>query len=192
MPEEAIAAITVIICVSTLAVTIWLVRWWHSRFKSVITEFMEAGAARNLEAAYACCSPHSPAKEEIAGVIESSYEVFASYERLSINSQNPKSDGGIDSYYVKGDIIYTGKQSLPLEAWLAKDNDVWKITGIQIGSTVKRWSSKKTRIAIGVGALGVVLAIVGSMYGSFISVFVGFVVIISVGIWAANNLLKKK
>ncbi|HUX47941.1 MAG TPA: hypothetical protein VMV76_02005 [Dehalococcoidia bacterium] len=133
--------------------------------ESVITKFMEAGVARNVEAAYACCSPHSLTKEEIAGLIERSYKVFASYERLAISSQNPKSSGGINSYHVKGDIIYTGNQGWPFEAWLVKDNDVWKITGIQIGSAVtavklRWWRDKKKLVIIGlVTVAGVIGAI---------------------------------
>jgi len=136
----------------------------RTEVESVITEFLEAGAARNVEAAYACCSPHLLAKGKIAELIERSYKIFAGYERLAINSQNPKSSGGSYGYHVKGDIIYTGNQRWPFEAWLVKDNYTWKITGIQtgstVGSTIKKWSSKKTRIvAISVGVLAVVVLV---------------------------------
>ena len=142
----------------------------HSEFKWVITEFMEAVAARNVKAAYACWSPQSATKEEIVGVIESSCHVFAGYERLTINSsRSGQSSGGIDSWYVNGDVIYTGDRSLPFEAWLVKENSVWKITGIQIGSivgaTAKRWSSKKTRIvAISVGVLAAAVLVPGLVH----------------------------
>jgi len=105
-----------------------------SGVKPVITEFMQAGEARNVEAAYACWSPQSVTEEEIAEDIESNYDgVFAGYERVTISSQSLKSSGGITTCYVSGAVIYTGGQSLPLEAWLVKRNDVWKITGINIG-----------------------------------------------------------
>jgi len=170
----------------------------RSEVKSVITEFMEAVVARNVEAAYAYCSPHSPTKEEIAGVIKSSYKIFEDYERLTISSQNPKSSGGITTCYVSGEVIYSGAPGCPFEAWLAKDkdNNVWKMTGIQIGSTVgstaKRWSNKKTLIAIGVGVLGVVLMVVGfEVHGSGISAIVGFFVLFSVLAWVVYSLMKK-
>lgn len=136
----------------------------RSEIRSVIWEFIEAGARRNVEAACACCSPHSPTKEEIVGVIESSYEIFAGCKLLTISSQNPKSSGGINTCHVSGGVTYSGNQSWPFEAWLVKDNDVWKITGIQmnstVGSTAKRWSSKKTRIvAISVGVLAAVVLV---------------------------------
>jgi hypothetical protein len=124
----------------------------------VITEFVQAVAAKNLEAVCACWSPQSATKEEIAGVIERSDKVFAGYERLAISSENPKSSGGIYSYHVNGDIIYTGNQRWPFEAWLVQENDVWKITGIQIGSAVtavklKWWRDKKKLVIIGLVAI---------------------------------------
>ena len=108
---------------------------FFSGVNTVITEFMEAGAAKNVEAAYACWSPQSITEEEIDEYIESNYGVFAGYERVALNSQSGQSSGGISEAYVKGDIIYTGDKRLPLEASLVKDNDVWKITGVRIGST---------------------------------------------------------
>ena len=108
--------------------------------KQVIAEFMEAGAERNIDAAYACWSPESATEEDIAEYIESNYDdLFAGYERLTIEQLGGHSigGGGIDSCHAKGDIIYTynGGKRLLFEAWLMKENDVWKITDIQIGST---------------------------------------------------------
>ena len=161
----------------------------------VITEFMEAGAARNLEAVYACWSPQSVTKEEIAGVIERSDKVFAGYERLAISSENPKSSGGIYSYHVNGDIIYTGNQRWPFEAWLVKDNGVWKITGIQTGSTAgstaKRWSNKKTYIAIGAGVLSGILIVVGFIIPNGILIFLGMFVIFLVLLWVVRSHSRK-
>jgi hypothetical protein len=108
----------------------------RSRFESVITEFMGAGAARNMEAAYACWSLHSATEEDIVGFIENSYEVFSGYERVTISDQGTRSGvGGITEGDVSGDIIYAGDRKLPLGARLVKENDVWKIIGIRIGST---------------------------------------------------------
>jgi len=165
----------------------------RSEVKSVITAFTEAVVSRNVEAAYSYCSPHSPTKEEIAGVIESRHNVFEGYERLTISSQDPESNGGITTCYVSGAAIYTVGQSLPFEAWLAKENGVWKITGIRIGSAVgstrKRWSKKKTLIAIGLGVLGVVLIIVGTAPGLGISALVGVIIVFSVLIWLGRSLI---
>jgi hypothetical protein len=108
----------------------------RSGFESVITKFMKAGAARNVGAAYACWSSHSATEEDIAEFIESRYEVFAGYERLTISDQGTRSGvGGITEGDVSGDIIYSGNQRLPLGARMVKENDVWKIIGIRIGST---------------------------------------------------------
>ena len=71
--------------------------------------------------------------EEIAEVIEGSYDVFAGYERLNLNSFEGESSAGITMCYVSGAVIYTGDQSLPFEASLVKQNGVWKITNIYIG-----------------------------------------------------------
>ena len=111
----------------------------HSGFESVITKFIEAGAARNIEAAYACWSPWSASaigKEEIDEFIESRYDdLFTGYERLTINQRIEQSIDGIPRCSVSGDIIYSGDQRLPLGARLVKENNVWKIIGIRIGST---------------------------------------------------------
>jgi len=105
-------------------------------FESVITKFMEAGAARNMGTAYDCWSLHSATEENIAEFIESSYDLFAGYERLTIGDQEIRSGvGGINEGDVSGTIIYTGDQRLPLKARLVKEKDVWKIIGIRIGST---------------------------------------------------------
>jgi hypothetical protein len=108
----------------------------RSGFESVIKKFMEAGAARNMGAAYDCWSPHSASEEKIAEFIESSYDVFAGYEGLTISDQETRSGvGGINEGDVSGAIIYIGEQRLPLKARLVKEKDGWKIIGIRIGST---------------------------------------------------------
>ena len=100
----------------------------------VIARFMEAGAANNTEAAYACWSTQAASEEEIANLIESNYDhVFAGYERLNISGFEAQSSGGITTCYVSGAVVYTGDESLPFEASLVKSNDIWKITGISIG-----------------------------------------------------------
>ncbi len=124
----------------------------------VIRKFLQAVAAKDLEAVYASWSPHSAAKEELARLIERGDKVFAGYERLDISSENPKSSGGIYSYHVNGDILYTGNQRWPFEAWLVNENDVWRITGVQTGSAVtavkpKWWRDKKKLVIIGLVAL---------------------------------------
>lgn len=105
-----------------------------SGVKPVVEAFMEAGAANNTEAAYACWSTQSATEEEIDEFIESNYDdVFAGYESLTISSYSGQSSAGITTCEVGGAITYTGDQSLPFEASLVKKNDVWKITGIYIG-----------------------------------------------------------
>lgn len=100
----------------------------------VIDEFMQAGAANNTVAAYACWSTHVYSEEEIAEYIESNYDdYFAGYERLNINSFQGQASGGITTCYVSGAVVYTGNESLPFEASLVKSNDIWKITDIYIG-----------------------------------------------------------
>jgi hypothetical protein len=129
-------ALILVVIVVVAVIFAWRMGRERPVFESVITEFMKAGAARDMGAAYACWSPHSATEEDIAGFIESSYNVFAGYERLTITDQETRSGaGGINEGDVSGAIIYTGDQRLPLKARLVKDKDVWKITGIRIGST---------------------------------------------------------
>ena len=114
----------------------WRMGQERSGFESVIKKFMEAGAARNMGAAYDCWSPHSATEENIAEFIESSYDVFAGYEGLTISDQETRSGvGGINEGDVSGAIIYIGDQRLPLKARPVKEKDGWKIIGIRIGST---------------------------------------------------------
>jgi hypothetical protein len=129
-------AIILVVIIGIVVVVALRMSRERSGFESVITKFMKAGAARNMGAAYACWSPYSATEEDIAEFIESRYEVFAGYERLAIGDQGTRSGvGGITEGDVSGDIIYSGDQRLPLGARLVKENDVWKIIGIRIGST---------------------------------------------------------
>ena len=101
--------------------------------KSAVKKFMKAGAVRDVKAAYACWSPQFATEEEIADFIRGRYDLFAGYDRVRINH----SEATIDSSYVSGDVTYTGNQSSSLEASVVKENKVWKISGIRIGSTEK-------------------------------------------------------
>jgi hypothetical protein len=121
--------------------------------KQVISEFMEAGEARNIEAAYACWSPESITRGEIVEFIGRRY-VFAGYESLTIDNMSwetrwgeirpevvaPQGDGesdgdggGIKIYKVQGEITYTGKRARRFQAWMGPENDGWKIKDITIG-----------------------------------------------------------
>ena len=124
-----IAVIVVIVIIVTQ-----LFSGMFSGVKPVIEQFMEAGAANNTAAAYACWSTQSATEEEITEYIESYYyDLFAGYERLNISSCDGQSSGGITWCDVSGAVIYTGDESLPFEASLVKSNDIWKITYIYIG-----------------------------------------------------------
>jgi len=102
--------------------------------ETIIAEFIEAGAARNVEAASDYWSPKLATEEEIVEYIESRYDdLFAGYERLNVDSWLGTSIGDIDSCNARGEIIYTDAKILPFEAWLEKENDVWKIIDILIG-----------------------------------------------------------
>jgi len=122
-----IAVIVVIVIIVTTQIS-----GIFSGAKPVMEEFMEAGAANNTEAAYACWSPQWVTEEELAEFIEDHYDLFAGYERLNVSSFDGESSGGNTTCYMSGTVIYTGDQSLPFESWLVK-NDDWKITGIYIG-----------------------------------------------------------
>ena len=128
------------IILGVIVVVVVLFAWRMGRersgFESVITKFMKAGAARNMGAAYDCWSPHSASEENIAEFIESSYDVFAGYEGLTISDQETRSGvGGINEGDVSGAITYIDSKRLPLKARLVKEKDGWKIIGIRIGST---------------------------------------------------------
>jgi len=149
------------LCMFPLYAIYYAIKRQHYEFKSVINKFMEAGATRNVEAAHACWYPQCATKEEIAELIESSRDVFTGYERLSIKSLRTRSVESISDFTdvtegtkvtegdVGGAIIYTGGQRLPLEASLVKENDVWKITSMQIGSTKMMDIVRRLSISLG-------------------------------------------
>lgn len=105
--------------------------------KSAIKKFMKAGAARNVQAAYACWSPQSVTEEEIADFIRGRYDLFADYDRMHIIGTEENVSEDIEGCYARGDVTYTGGKKLPLGVQLIKENKGWKITGIRIGSTEK-------------------------------------------------------
>jgi len=138
---EVTNPIVVGVILAVVAVVIYFVirhiRRVRSQLKQIIAEFMEAGAARNIEAAYACCSHYSPTKEDVVELIERSYDAFRDYKRFTISVQQWHSDEDTTEAYVAGALIYTGRRKQPFKFSLMKDNDGWKIAGVQIGSTKK-------------------------------------------------------
>ena len=121
--------------------------------KQVIAEFMEAGEARDIEAAYACWFPESITRGEIVELLGRGY-VFAGYKGLTIDNMSyetrwneigpevvaPQGDGesdgdggGIKIYKVQGEITYTSSRARRFEAWMGQENYVWKIKDITIG-----------------------------------------------------------
>lgn len=108
-----------------------------SEVKPVIAEFMEAGAAKDVEAACACWAPWSATEEEIADLMANSYDVFAGYEWFDINEWYVHSGGATTSCCASGVLVHSGGQSLSLETSLQKEGEIWKIVGIRIGSTAR-------------------------------------------------------
>ena len=128
------------IAVVAIVVAVVMVRQLSSavsEVKPVIAEFMEAGAANDVESACACWAPWSATEEEIADLMENSYDVFAGYERFNINEWYVHSGGDTTSCYASGVLIHSGGQSLSLETSLQKEGEIWKIVGIRIGSTTQ-------------------------------------------------------
>ena len=104
-----------------------------SGLKSVIGEFMEAGAAGDVEAAYAYWSTGAATEQQIRELVENNRGLFEGYKGLSISNSSVRSTAGITRADVGGAISYTDGRRLPFDARLVKENDVWKLTGIQIG-----------------------------------------------------------
>jgi hypothetical protein len=105
------------------------------QLKRVISRFMEAGAARDIEAAYACCSHSSCTREAVAELIEGSCDAFQDYKRITISEHKSHWREGTERRaWLKGKIIYRGRKQA---FWcsLVKERDGWKIAGLPIGST---------------------------------------------------------
>ena len=104
-----------------------------SGLKPVIEEFMEAGAAGDVKAAYAYWSTGAATEQDIREFIEDNRDLFEGYKGLSISSSSVRSMAGITRADVGGAISYTDGRRLPFTARLVKENDVWKLTDIRIG-----------------------------------------------------------
>ena len=104
-----------------------------SGLRPVIEDFMEAGAAGDVEAAYACWSTGATTEQRIRELVENNRDLFEGYKGLSISNSSVRSTAGITRADVGGAISYTDGRRLPFDARLVKENDVWKLTGIQIG-----------------------------------------------------------
>jgi hypothetical protein len=106
---------------------------FNSEVTSVISQFMEAAEAKNVEQAYSSFHPEGISKGELAAFIEREPELFRGYERVITGSWNVNYDSVDTIGYVSGYIMYTGDKSLPFEASLTEENNAWKVLAISIG-----------------------------------------------------------
>ena len=104
---------------------------YKGELEDVFVEFMEAAAIKDIDAAYACCSPLQD-RGEVADFIDYNYDCFAGYEAVTTSSWEVASSNGVTQGYIGGAIIYSGEQRLPFEAWLVKEQGVWKLIGISV------------------------------------------------------------
>jgi hypothetical protein len=127
-------AVVIVIAVGACVFVAYVVREGF-RLKRAISRFMEAGAARDMEAAYACCSHSSYTKEAMVELIEGSYGAFQDYKRITISEHKSHWREGTERRaWVKGKIIYRGRKQT---FWcsLVKERDGWRIAGLPISST---------------------------------------------------------
>ena len=103
-----------------------------SEVEPVITEFMEAGVAKDVDRAYSYCLS-SVSKEELARLITNNYELFEGFEDVTTSSLSVQTSAGITTAECIGTIIYSSDRRLPFEATLVKENSIWRITGFHIG-----------------------------------------------------------
>ncbi len=69
----------------------------NSELEPVITKFMEAGAAKDVDTAYSYCHPSVP-KEEVARIITSNYDLFNGFEDVTTSSLSVESKAGITMF----------------------------------------------------------------------------------------------
>jgi len=151
MPREGLVVIILIPAIAIIiAIVYWVIRRNLSKGQPVIKKFMEAGVEKDVETAYACWSPQCATREEIAQLIERTYELFGGYKRLAFSSGRTC---GSDHYSMGGSIIYSGRRRLSFEARLVKENGVFRITSVQIGSTGMMDIMKSPSVSLG-GPLG--------------------------------------
>ena len=104
---------------------------YKGELEDVFVEFMEAAAIEDINVAYSCCSSEVD-RGELADFINNNHDFFAGYEAVITSSWEVTSHNGVTEGYMSGDIIYSGEQRLPFEAWLFKEQDIWKIIGISL------------------------------------------------------------
>ncbi len=99
----------------------------------VIGRFMEAAAARDIDAAYACCSWQELSMTDIDDFINNNHVLFDGYEKVIAENWDVNMDAGVTQGTASGSIVYADDRKRPFQAVLLLENEDWLIIGIHIG-----------------------------------------------------------
>ena len=101
---------------------------------ATVQSFMDAGAAKDIDSAYACFS--SPLGEELRKDIEElilgNYQLFEGYQEVKMQSINVQFSNKGDIAQYGGEITYASGFQGWVDAELVKVGEEWKLTGINI------------------------------------------------------------
>jgi len=117
---------------------------FKSEAEPVIAGFMEAGAAGDVDQQYSYWHRRAGSKEELAEFLDDNRTSFSEYKDMSTSSWSVETEAGITEGYVTGSIIYTDGTRCPFEAWLIKENDVWKLTRFEFGTSAEEAAPAST------------------------------------------------
>jgi len=98
---------------------------------AVVDSFMQAGAAKNVNAAYDLCVEEM-AREDIENLILEYHEYFAGYQDITMKSISTEYRGGHSFAEYGGEAKYADGKKRSVDAELVKLGDNWELLSIWI------------------------------------------------------------
>jgi len=98
---------------------------------TVVNSFMQAGAAKDVNAAYDLCVEEM-AREDIENLILGQHQLFAGYQNISIKGINIEYKGARSFAEYSGEAKYSDGRTMWVEAELVKRGDNWELVSIWI------------------------------------------------------------
>lgn len=98
----------------------------------VITEYMEAGAARDVDRVYACWYSGEITRERIVELVNEDYWIFSDFKSVRTSSWSVVYGTDATEGHIEGLIVYSSGAERPFRADLVKIGEVWKITDLDV------------------------------------------------------------
>ena len=98
---------------------------------TVVDSFMQAAAAKDVDAAYDLCVEEME-RVSIENLVLGQHQFFAGYQEISMKSINVSSSGGRNFAEYSGQATYADGRTMWVEAELLKRGDNWELTSISV------------------------------------------------------------